>query len=202
MTYDADQPTRPSMITIVNTTAAESCFGIEIGSGDGVFVPASISIRTALKVGDLLRVKLIENPSETSRERTPFMCVHAERFDASAEADPTPEPIQMDAGIVTEQTSFEITEAGRKFANALLTGGSCWNSIDAFREMLGNDRATRDDSPFAYSAIGNEFRRMFNANECSKFVLYRTATQSKASAEWFTCFPDQCEPSDWSDDDV
>tara|TARA_R110000787_G_scaffold23272_4_gene66806 strand:+ start:714 stop:1247 length:534 start_codon:yes stop_codon:yes gene_type:complete len=74
--FDNNQPTTETTITITTRTLSESCFGLEHGTGESVFVPASVSIRANLKVGDVLVASVIPNPVENSRDRTPFMAVH------------------------------------------------------------------------------------------------------------------------------
>ena len=196
MSYDENQPTRDETVTVVNITRSESCFGIVIGSGESVFVPASVSIRANLKVGDLLQSRLIDNPVEASRSRTPFMAVYAKKI------TPYPsDPAAPQLFDVAPAASKSVDDA-RQFTNNLLMAGGCWNNLDVFCSFMNDENARRGGHPVAYAAIGNELRRMFADDVASKFTLYRTGSQTRASAEWFTTTPDQCEPMSWSENDA
>lgn len=197
MSYDANQPTRDETVTIVNITPSESCFGIVIGSGCGVFFPASISIRAELKAGDLLQSRLIDNPVEASRSRTPFMAVYAKKI-TPYPSDPAAAPQLCDVAPIASKSADDA----RQFTYNLLMAGGCWNNLDVFCSFMNDENARRGDHPVAYAAIGNELRRMFADDVASKFTLYRTGSQTRASAEWFTTTPDQCEPMDWSEEDA
>ena len=206
--FDNNQETATTTLTVTNRTINESCFGIEIGTGFGVFIPASISIRANLSAGDLLTADVIPNPVESNRERTPFMAVHvapwvatsatfsASAISATSATSATQEPEAWDPfeGISAEEA--------REFTQKLMLAGDCWNNRDVFCELMNNPKAVREDNTVAYNAIGHEMRRIFNAGKCSKFVLFRKSSQTKASAEWFTCYPDKCEPMSWSEEDA
>jgi len=60
--------------------------------------------------------------------------------------------------------------------------------------------AKREDNVAAYAAIGNELRRMFSADQCAKFTMHRTSSQTKSSAEWYTCCADDVEPCEMVDE--
>jgi hypothetical protein len=193
--FDNNQPTTETAITITTRTLSESCFALEHGTGESVFVPASVSIRANLKVGDVLVANVIPNPVENSRDRTPFMAVHVAPYAITAHTSKPP--------TITAESAAEVSaDDARQFTNNLLMAGGCWNNLDVFCSLMNDENARRDDNAVAYAAIGNELRRMFSSDVASKFTLYRTGSQTRASAEWFTTTPDQCEPMDWSEEDA
>jgi len=203
--FDNNQETATTTLTVTNRTINESCFGIQIGTGFGVFIPASISIRANLSAGDLLTADVIPNPVEGNRERTPFMAVHVAPWAATSATSATSAASATSATQEPEAWDpFEgiSAEEAREFTQKLMLAGDCWNNRDVFCALMDDFQAVRDDNPTAYSAIGHEMRRMFNADQCSKFVLFRKSSQTKASAEWFTCHPDKCEPMSWSEKDA
>ena len=206
--FDNNQETTTTTLTVTNRTINESCFGIEIGSGFTVYIPASISIRANLSAGDLLTADVIPNPVEGNRERTPYMAVNVAPWVATSATSATPATSATSATPATQEPEawdpFEgiSAEEAREFTQKLILDGDCWNNRDVFCELMDNPEAVREDNTVAYNAIGHEMRRIFNAGKCSKFVLFRKSSQTKASAEWFTCRPDKCEPMSWSENDA
>jgi hypothetical protein len=60
-------------VSIVSTIASGSGFGVVIGSGANCIIPARVLYAADLRVGDLITCRLIDNPSEQYRHRTPYM---------------------------------------------------------------------------------------------------------------------------------
>ena len=173
--------TRKAIVT--NATQTGSAFGIVIGSGEGIFIPVAVATAGGAKIGSLYAMQTIPNPNELSHDKTPLMCVKM-----------APTEMQEFANPMVSATSDDA----RSFTNKIMESG-VWTNGEIFRELMCDPNAKREDNVAAYSAIGNELRRMFSADQCVKFTMYRTATQTKASAEWYTT-ADEVEPCEMVDE--
>ena len=173
-----NQNTEQKTIVLTGSTRTGSAFGIVLGTGEGCFIPVAVASAGEAQMGIMYTAECIPNPNELSHSNTPLMCVKIERtVIAMAEAPAEP--------VVPQITADEA----RRFTSETMKSG-VWTNGEIFRELMGSQNAKREDNVEAYAAIGNELRRMFNADQCAKFAMYRTASQTKASAEWYTCVAD------------
>lgn len=169
---------KQNTIVITGQTQTGSAFGIVLGTGEGCFIPVAVASAGKAQLGLMYTADCIPNPNELSHNNTPLMCVRIERT-VIAVADVPAEPV------VPQITADEA----RRFTADTMKSG-VWTNGEIFRELMGSQNAKREDNVEAYAAIGNELRRMFNADQCAKFAMYRTASQTKSSAEWYTCVAD------------
>ena len=170
--------TEQKTIVLTGQTQTGSAFGIVLGTGEGCFIPVAVAREGEAQMGLMYLAECIPNPNELSHNNTPRMCVKIERT-VLAMAEAPAEPV------VPQITADEA----RRFTSDTMKSG-VWTNGEIFRELMGSQNAKREDNVEAYSAIGNELRRMFNADQCAKFAMYRTASQTKSSAEWYTCVAD------------
>ena len=170
--------TEQKTIVLTGQTQTGSAFGIVLGTGEGCFIPVAVAREGEAQMGLMYLAECIPNPNELSHNSTPLMCVKIERTAiALAEAPAKPVAPQITA------------EEARRFTLDTMKSG-VWTNGEIFRELMGSQNAKIEDNMEAYSAIGNELRRMFQADQCAKFAMYRTASQTKSSAEWYTCAAD------------
>ena len=102
-------------VSIVSTIASGSGFGVVIGSGANCIIPARVLYAADLRVGDLITCRLIDNPSEQYRHRTPYMVAYV---DPNATADlhraitggKTPHQAATVAAQPTEQLNLPFEE--------------------------------------------------------------------------------------------
>ena len=102
-------------VSIVSTIASGSGFGVVIGSGANCIIPARVLYAADLRVGDLITCRLIDNPSEQYRHRTPYMVAYV---DPNATADlhraitggKTPHQAAAVAAQPTEQLNLPFEE--------------------------------------------------------------------------------------------
>ena len=165
-------------VVLTGSTRTGSAFGIVLGTGEGCFIPVAVASAGKAQLGLMYTADCIPNPNELSHSNTPLMCVRIERkmfAEGAAPVKPVVPPI--------------TTDEARSFTSDIMKSG-VWTNGEIFRELMKNPNAKREDNVEAYAAIGNELRRMFNADQCVKFAMYRTASQTKSSAEWYTCAAD------------
>lgn len=164
-----------TQITITNQLPSMSSFGVRLDGTEGaVFIPSKIVNQFKLEVGDTVEALLV--PNATQSDRTPWLAVRVEPAKA-------PAPIQ--------QLDYPIIERVRD----VMREGGVWTQATMFEELFPDcDRTERLDE---YNAITAAFRSLFNKGACSKFQLWRTASQSKPSREWFTCYPDNADVDEW-----
>lgn len=176
MNVKSTTTTRTGVVTHITQTG--SAFGTAIGgNGEGIFIPVAVATSGFAKAGQVFRMETIPNPAQLGHDKTPLMCTHMTYIGTDG----------VENAIFGKTPAVTADEA-RAFTNDIMKSG-VWTNGEIFRELIGPD-AKREDNVAAYSAIGNELRRMFSADQCVKFTMYRTATQTKASAEWYTCAAD------------
>lgn len=184
-----NQNTEQKTIVLTGSTRTGSAFGIVLGTGEGCFIPVAVASAGEAQMGIMYSAECIPNPNELSHSNTPLMCVRIERKMFAEGAAPVKQAARALPQITTEEA--------RSFTSDIMKSG-VWTNGDIFRELMGSQNARREDNVEAYAAIGNELRRMFNADQCAKFSMYRTASQTKSSAEWYTC-SDDVEPCEMLD---
>ena len=184
-----NQNTEQKTIVLTGSTRTGSAFGIVLGTGEGCFIPVAVASAGEAQMGIMYTAECIPNPNELSHSNTPLMCVKIERKVFAEGAA----PVKQAVPVVPQITADEA----RRFTSETMKSG-VWTNGEIFRELMGSQNAKREDNVEAYAAIGNELRRMFNADQCAKFSMYRTASQTKCSAEWYTC-SDDVEPCEMVD---
>jgi hypothetical protein len=60
-------------VSIANVIHSGAGFGVVIGTGANCIIPSRVLYAADLRVGDLIRCRLADNPSEEYRGRTPYM---------------------------------------------------------------------------------------------------------------------------------
>lgn len=175
----------PLMCT--GTIESGCAFAVCIEDGTQVFIPSAVSLAAGVSAGDTLTANIIPNIGH--EDKTPWFAYHVQCVDvkpaSSIGAEPAPEE--------------EDEPNPRLFTYELLTGGGVWTAASAFDAYMGREDADRHEDITAYNAIGNELRRMFAAGECSKWVLWRDAKQSRASKEWFSCYPERADVDEFGE---
>tara|TARA_R110000824_G_scaffold97648_5_gene233297 strand:- start:628 stop:1155 length:528 start_codon:yes stop_codon:yes gene_type:complete len=167
--FDNNQPTTETAITITTRTLSESCFGLEHGTGESVFVPASVSIRANLKVGDVLVANVIPNPVENSRDRTPFMAVHVAPYAITVHASKPP--------------TITAESAGRDIDDEI------------FGELASGDFASTGEIArildLEVGVVRDRLLALFNANKIVMASVYSRPNLKRASlALWATSVAD------------
>jgi hypothetical protein len=100
-------------ITVHNITASGAGFGVILGTGANCIIPSRVVYAAALEVGALVRCKVIDNPSDEFRYKTPYMvayvdpmatvelhrAMHGGAFKASQPEPVAPAPTQLELPI-------------------------------------------------------------------------------------------------------
>jgi hypothetical protein len=73
--------------------------------------------------------------------------------------------------------------------------------ITCVLERLVTTEGTTSNSK-EYNAVGHTLRAMFNNDDCAKYVFYRKGSQSRASKEFFLCYPNNVELVEYEDGDI
>ena len=102
-------------VSIANVIHSGAGFGVVIGTGANCIIPSRVLYAADLRVGDLIRCRLADNPSEEYRGRTPYMVSYV---DPNATADlrraitggKTPHQAAAVAAQPTEQLNLPFEE--------------------------------------------------------------------------------------------
>lgn len=172
-------------VTVTNTSQAGSGFAIMHETGVGCFIPANIMNATGAVPGNVMYATLTENPATHAHDRTPYMVTSME-------------PIQLNLPLGIPDKGETVAERAEAFTRATMKAGGVWTISTMFNALEGAD-ASRTENLESYNAISKTLRGMFNNGECSKWVLYRSSSQTKASKEWFGCFPDRVDVDEFAD---
>jgi hypothetical protein len=83
--------------------------------------------------------------------------------------------------------------------------GGIWDQGSMFDYLC--PRASRNvvnttNNSKEYNAVGHTLRAMFNNDDCAKYVFYRKGSQSRASKEFFLCYPNNVELVEYEDGDI
>ena len=172
------------------TIESGCAFAVCIEDGTQVFIPSAVSLAAGVCAGDTLTASIIPNIGH--EDKTPWFAYHVKRTEVTSASSIGAEP-------APEEPEEEDEPDPRLFTYELLTGGGVWTAAKVFDEYMGHDNADRHEDITAYTTIGNELRRMFTAGECSKWVLWRDAKQSRASKEWFSCYPERADVDEYGE---
>lgn len=177
-------------LTITNTVH-NAAFGIAHAPvGANVYIPASLtSFLGDLRTGDLLEAILVPNPIEANIERTPYMAINikpAVVMRTATESQPT----------APSEPEMTIEEQARKFARETLQNGGVWTLNELFADFMGEGAAVAEHMN-VYTAIDMELRSMFNADQVSKWAMWRKHGQDRASKVWFSCCPERVDVAEF-----
>lgn len=181
-----NSPTILASATVTNVIPEGAGFAIKHETGESCYIPASVVHSANIRPGMVIEAQMVINPMEANRERTPYLVTYV----------PTKAPVQMELpldGGAAESTPADI----KAFVKRTMNAGGVWTTLELFQEYMGDQFAKHGDSPEIYATIGNEQRRMFNEDECSKWSFYRRGSQSKASREWFSCYPENVDVAEF-----
>jgi hypothetical protein len=155
-------------IIVTHILPTQTAFGATTTApAEAVFIPSKISRLLGLVVGQEVEALLVPNTMQP--ERTPWLAARIE----------VPEL----TGSIAEQVQ------------SVMRDGGVWTLADMFEELFpGEARAT---SLTEYNAVSAALRGMFTRGDCAKFQLWRLPNQTKASREWFTCYPEKADVDEW-----
>ena len=71
-------------VSVHNVIPSGAGFGVVIGSGANCMIPSRVLYAADLSIGDLVRCKLIDNPSVEYRHKTPFMVAYVDPNETAA----------------------------------------------------------------------------------------------------------------------
>ncbi len=172
-------------IIVANVLSSGAAFAARMDNGENCYVPVAVSQSVGAKIGDELTAKIVPNRYTDKVERTPWLVVHlVVPAQAALPMAAVPQPVRQTMPIYDR-------------VHAVLQGGGVWTVATMFEELFpGESRMGGADD---YSAVNNALRKLFNEGKCSKFNLWRSVTQLKASKEWFTCFPERADVDEWEE---
>jgi len=202
-------------VTVHNIISSGAGFGVVVGSGAGCIIPSRVLHAAALGVGDLVRCKLVNNPEEQYRHRTPFMVAYV---DPNATADlriamyggtpmeREPSPSQLclpleplvepdldlqdlleDEPVEPEPEPLTIFDVRAMVQSATQAGG-LW-TVGQLRDALWPDEAFGSDDP-RYRLLTNAVRDLHGNGELAAFGRRHTANGNLSLVQ-YTKFPDR-----------
>lgn len=167
-----------SIASIINSGAG---FGVVIGTGANCIIPSRVLHAADLRVGDLISCRLIDNPNEEYRMRTPFMVAYVDPYataalrraidgEAPVPAEPASEPEQLSlpfAEALKEMLELPVAAPApkpeaikaadvRARVEGLLDSGGIWN-IKALQTELWPDE-DMDTKDYRYKMLSNCLR--------------------------------------------
>lgn len=184
------QETITAHVTIANVIDTGAAFAVRHGTGESCYIPATVMFSSGAKAGDVANAHLIVNPTDRVRDRTPYMITF---LDLGSQGEL---PLEHPAPV----PELSLVERARHFTINTMKEGGVWTGATMFDEFMGNgaDRASHLE---VYNTIARTLRKMFADGECAKWVMYRTASQTKASKEWFGCYPNRVDVDEFDEFD-
>ena len=211
-----DQLMTVSIASIISSGAG---FGVVIGTGASCIIPSRVLHAAKLRVGDLIRCRVIDNPNEAHRVRTPLMVAYvdpyatedlARRVDGEEPAQPEEarEPEQLllpfeDAvvgllGAATPPLTRETPADIRTQVDEILETEGMWTIVDFQKELWpGEDFDTKD---YRYKLLSNALRDLHRTERVS-VVGRRASQQGPLTRVHYTRFPDKVRIV-WAGDDA
>ena len=157
-------------IFIVNIIASGSGFAQMAGSGEAVFIPASVVNGAQLQVGERVDAVLVPNMNEL-REKTPWRAVRVPRD--GIELPPLPKNLTGHdpvTGRSLDQMCYDVLVASSR-------GSLSVGSEIAFMTT----REVADDLNADMKMVGNALQRLFNAGRISRAEVHHRVGQARAS---------------------
>ena len=152
-------------IFIVNIIASGSGFAQMAGSGEAVFIPASVVNGAQLQVGERVDAILVPNMNEL-RERTPWRAVRVPRD--GVELPPLPK-------VLTGHDPVSGKSLDQMCYDALLA-----SSRDAEIAYM-TTREVADELNSDMKMTGNALQRLFNAGRISRAEVHHRVGQARPS---------------------
>jgi hypothetical protein len=202
-------------VTVHNIISSGAGFGVVVGSGAGCIIPSRVLHAADLGIGDLVRCKLINNPEEQYRHRTPFMVAYV---DPNATADlriamyggtpmeHEPAPSQLclpleplvepdldlqdlleDEPVEPEPEPLTIFTVRDMVSSATQAGG-LW-TVRQLRDALWPDDDFGSDDP-RYKLLNNAIRDLHGNGDIAVFARRNTADGNLTRTQ-YTKFPDR-----------
>jgi hypothetical protein len=198
---------KDSAIIVANILPSDFGFGICADTGEGCFIPSKLIKSGSLEIGEQYVVRMTPNRAD-QREQTPWQVVSiGYHIPVAAMAPPTPTPTPTPIPTPTApvqvkpQPEIDIPIMVRQ---TMLLGG-IWDQGSMFDYLCPrasrNTEGTTSNSK-EYNAVGHTLRAMFNNDDCAKYVFYRKGSQSRASKEFFLCYPNNVELVEYEDGDI
>lgn len=170
-------------IFCTNNLEIGTTFAVRLDTGEQVFIPASVAKSVGAKVGDELQARLVVNAHH--EDKTPWFAYNVIKTSSAGQPEPTLE---------TSPTSDAA-----EFTRRTMRDGGVWTNATMYAEYMGDPDAARTDNIVAYNLIGRTLRAMFSDGECAKWSMWASSLQSKASKEWFSCYPDRADVDEFGD---
>ena len=152
-------------IFVINIIASGSGFAQVAGSGDNVFIPASVVNGAQLQVGERVDAILVPNMNEL-RERTPWRAVRVPRD--GVELPPLPKNLTGHdpvSGKSLDQMCYDaLVASSRESEIAYMTTREVADELNADMKMTGN-----------------ALQRLFNAGRISRAEVHHRVGQARAS---------------------
>lgn len=186
------QDTITAHVTVTAVIDTGAAFAVRHGTGDSCYIPATVVASSGAKAGDVANAHLIVNPTDRVRERTPYMVTF---LDLGSQGQ-----LPLSTPVPESGAKPSLAEQARQFTLNTMRDGGVWTGALMFEEFMG-DGADRASHIEVYNTIARTLRKMFADGDCAKWVLYRTANQTKASKEWFGCYPEHVDVAEFEDAD-
>lgn len=203
-----DQLVTVSIASIISSGAG---FGVVIGTGASCIIPSRVLHAADLRVGDLIRCRLIDNPNESHRNRTPFMVAYVDPHatatlrravngEVTTQPEEAREPEQLvlpfeDAikemlGVAAQapapkrETVVEIRER----VDAILDTEGMWTLADFQKELWPDEDF--DTKDYRYKLLSNSLRDLHRTERVAA-VGRRASQQGPMTRVHYTRFPDK-----------
>ena len=188
-------PTEATII-VSNILPTQVAFGVRMDNGEQCYVPSTVSMAAAMEIGLEYKVKLVQNQDEERAKRTPWIAIWVNPFQHS-EYETIDQALHQLKNAELTPPKQEVSVASRVRHTMLL--GGVWNNASMFEALFPNMKRT-DNGNKEYNAVGAALRYMHDHDECAKYTMYRKGSQTKPSAEWFACFPENVEIEEYEDE--
>lgn len=180
-------PTRVNVV-IANVLSSGAAFACRMDDGVNCYVPVNVSNSVNAKIGDQFIAMIVPNRYTDKLDRTPWLVVHLAVPEQGAL--PLPVPPAPPKPVTPVLSVYDRVTATMK-------AGGVWTVATMFEELFPD--GTREGNLQDYNAVSSALRKMFEEGNCAKFAMWRTSGQSKASREWFTCYPEKADVDEWEE---
>lgn len=168
-------------IVVINQLDSGTAFANTLTEpSQGVFISAKTAEAAGLQVGMQCRAILV--PNTVRPDRTPLYAISI----AARAQEEAPAPVEPAKQKTTQERVRET----------MLDGG-VWTTATMFGALFPG--MTHSELAKEYSEVSAALRAIFTAGDCAKFSMWRQASQTKASKDWFTCYPDHADVDEWDE---
>lgn len=180
-------PTRVNVV-IANVLTSGAAFACRMDDGINCYVPVNVANSVNAQIGDQLVAMVVPNRYADKIDRTPWLVVHLSVPEQGTL--PLPEVVVPPKPVVPVLSVYDRVAAAMK-------AGGVWTVASMFADLFPD--GTREGDTQDYSAVSTALRKMFEEGRCAKFSMWKNSNQSKASREWFTCYPEKADVDEWEE---